>query len=320
MYQHSRRSWPANGMYNRKDSNYSKAPSGNAQNNTTSTSSGPWSVRAEFTIHRADTSSPVETTTRTASIAPSTESSGVRMTYSFTPSQAAAAAAPSYGFKRGNMTFTSIPPQKSLIPVRSNTIPRTMYSHRVQHEQHISKASTVDSGYASEQQVSRQPSDKRCRSTYSIVLSSAKRPAYPRPWTSYYQQNNSVYQQQQRQQHLPMCCHFRAALPELCENCPATTITTDRSTTTTLTTSKDSATQTTDIEAKMSPIVARKKVVRRKTPAVLHHGSSYRDELKSDSVSVDDEGYFCDYAIKRVYAWPIEYAFHVREFSNVSRV
>ncbi|XP_058793233.1 uncharacterized protein LOC131665384 [Phymastichus coffea] len=252
-------------MYKRND----EPSSANAR----STPGRPWSVRAEFTIHRGETESPLEAPSRTATIAPATESSAVRMTYSFTPSQPPdPAPTPSYGFQRGNITFTSVPPQRSTMPARSNTLPRTTYPHRVQHEQHVSRP--VDSGYASEQQVSREVSDKRCRSTYSIVLSSAKRAnlAYPRPWTNYCQQHQSTYGQQQ---YFPARCHCDV-LPELREDRPMAAASEPTAT------SKDTATQTTDIEAKMSPVAARKKVVRRKTPAVLH-GSNYGDEINNDN-------------------------------------
>lgn len=234
-----------------------------------------------------------------------------------------------YGFQRGNLMFTSTPPSRSLIPVRSNTIPRSAYSRPVQHAQQQlvlprpSQTNYSDSGYNSEQLSSqthsslssRQPSDKRCKSTYSIVLASAtsrstitgpyvhqhpqSKIPFPRPWSSYYQQHQAAHH---RQQNISPCCRY-STVPEVCEDCVEATGGSTQFTThfcTRLTDktaasglgiskkvttgiSKDAASQTTDIEAQQSPVAARRKV-RRKTTGALS-GSSGRDELKSNNVS-----------------------------------
>lgn len=330
-------------MYGRESS--SDPPSSSTGINAgRSGANAPWSVRAEFTIRRGaddendDNAIPIETTSRSATIVPTTEPTGVRMTYSFTPTHtppyctsppSTMAPPATYGFQRGNLVFTSTPPTRSLIPVRSHTIPRSAYTHhsvqQQQRQQFLYPRPTTnysDSGYTSEQLSSQShtslpSSDKRCKSTYSIVLSSASRTtnltsyqppppppqtqvAYPRPWTSYYQR----HQAQQQPPGTP-CCRFRT-VPEVCEDCAEAasgirpfathfcTRLTDRGTATlgqigkvaSTKVSKDAASQTTDIEAQNSPVAQRRKVRRKPTGVGALADSSGRDELKNNNVSL----------------------------------
>lgn len=176
------------------------------------------------------------------------------MTYSFVPSPVAAGApamAP-YAFHRGNLRFTSTPPpQRSFIPIRT---PRP-----------VPEEPRTDSGYNSNQS-----SDKRCTSTYSIVLAGNKdkgnlpsRLPFPRPWSSYCQQ-----QQQSKMEKEQFASNYSARQAKVATQALAD--------------SRDVASQTTDIEAKLSPVAARKKVKRKTTtPGTQTTG----DETEDSNVS-----------------------------------
>ncbi|XP_014222692.1 uncharacterized protein LOC106649670 [Trichogramma pretiosum] len=294
----------------------------------------PWSVRAEFTIHREDDDKPVTGVTKNAKIEPCSEATGVRMTYSFVPDCVAERSPPSppflqdslsdnCNFQRGNMLFTSTPPtRKSAIPVRTNSSLFSSrrsggcYTHMMQHEQTLQLATDDEKSgslYRCGNPRFTDMNDKRCTSTYSIVLAPTattspnggvggpckavptSRIPYPRPWSTY------------KQAVAKPCCKFNA-VPDVCADCaeaaagnkpfaahfctklkektpsPTTMTTTATATRTTCqpaaeasSNKADAVTQTTDIEAKNSPVMARRKIRRRRSGSVSGSG---KEELQ----------------------------------------
>lgn len=254
----------------------------------------PWLVRAEVTIRRGNA-----VTSETVRLPPgtTTDAAGIRMicrwntgeTNSATP--AAAAAAPNvvassssplggFGFQRGNILFTSTPPERpsqQTPSVGSYTLPRSGSSG---NDDSVSSARgrANDSGYNSEQfshphsyasLPSRRPSqqyNRRCKSTCSIVLQStaaadkdasskvaapsAKSPKTVDPW---HQPRRPSHQQFPRYQF--------SAVPEVCEDCAegsaaSSAFTThfctrvaEKSANRAAAVSKDAASQTTDVES-----------------------------------------------------------------------
>lgn len=249
-------------MFGKKSTNSSNDANANVRPSGTV----PWSVRAELTIHRSADHNPIST--------PETESSpGVRMTYSFIPTPVTPSFTPTmapYAFQRGNLRFTSTPP-RSLIPVRTLQKPED--------------SARTDSGYNSNQSVA-PPGDKRCKSTYSIVLAGNRnktpetppsRLPFPRPWSSYCQQQIPTKKIEEKEEtSKQFTSHLCTQLSRL--GSKVATATTD---------SRDVASQTTDIEAKLSPVAARRKVNRKTTPTggTSPAGSYSRDETSDKDVS-----------------------------------
>lgn len=295
-------------------------------NSTNNTPPPPWLVRAEVTIRHPVTSSDQGTSSTI------TDANGVRMVYrwnttqpntvpimSTTSTTATSAPSSSFGFQRGNITFTSTPPPRPT-PVGSFTIPR---SRQAAEDSFRSPATNVsDSGYNSEQfspqsyssLPSRRPSqqyNRRCKSTCSIVLSTVgledKDKKVEIDKSKENSRSSGSWQYRPAHQHAFPRYHF-TTVPEVCEDCAegsgSTGFTTHFCTRVTEKTvnkstaiSKDASSQTTDVESKSSSVLENIKA-RRKTdvggnqgkqenqsPTPIHSPSS---ERPSESSTKDD--------------------------------
>ncbi|XP_012285051.1 uncharacterized protein LOC105702227 [Orussus abietinus] len=279
----------------------------------------PWLVRAEVTIRHGGPgpNSPRPNDTSQESGTPMMESNGVRMYYRWSPDRFSSSTAPagnpnpvtttpvgSFGFRRGNILFTSTPPARP--PPRATTIPRAGFSTSEDSCSRGYGISVSDSGYNSEQfspqsyssLPSRRPSqqyNRRCKSTCSIVLSTMG--ADNTPKASNVGRDQSLYMRPDAQsirppwkdhsmhQHVSAHCQF-STVPEGCEDCTqratsnASAFTThfctrvpekrDREVNK-ITGSKDAASQTTDVESEKSP------------PSTSKFGASQRASFQSGS-------------------------------------
>ncbi|KMQ91902.1 serine threonine-protein kinase n isoform x5 [Lasius niger] len=279
-------------MYGHQDNS---ASDGGAKNNQVP----PWLVRAEVTIRHGDT-----VTSETVQMPPGTtttaDAGGIRMicrwntgepsnstttatstTGAFPPSSSGG-----FGFQRGNILFTSTPPerpsQRSSSDDKSYTLPRSSSSGN--NDSGSSRNRANDSGYNSERFSSRpysslparlpsQQYDRRCKSTCRIVLSTAnpeKVASSPESVDFWHRRPSSQRCFFQR--------HQFSAVPEVCEDCAegraSSAFTTHFCTRVaertasnsqaTATVSKDAASQTTDIEsARSSSTVKSSRIGRR---------------------------------------------------------
>lgn len=296
-------------MYGRQD---------NSSDGSTSQVPPPWLVRAEVTIRHGDavTSETVQmppgTTTTT------TGAGGIRMICRWNTGEPNAAtstpAATSdafrtsscspggFGFQRGNILFTSTPPERP--PQRPSggyyTLPRSSSSANDDSVSSRGRANVSDSGYNSEQfsyssLPTRRPSqqyNRRCKSTCSIVLSTAnvdkassERPEFAE---SSKISPDSWHPRRPSHQHVFSRHHF-STVPEVCEDCA------EGSTSSTFTThfctrvaekktvnnkataiSKDAASQTTDIESARSSSTVSKSSRIRKTSGTVYQSNEQK--------------------------------------------
>ncbi|KAG7187644.1 hypothetical protein KM043_016702 [Ampulex compressa] len=270
------------------------------QNNSDNPQPPPWLVRAEVTIRHGTPVTSESAQLPAAASSTVTDSSGVRMVYRWNTTEPGPTANPpsapttpvgSYGFQRGNILFTSTPPPRPATGFY--TIPRSGSSGNEDSSFRGRSANVSDSGYNSEQfsplsyssLPTRRPSqqyNRRCKSTCSIVLSTAgleddarKESVDGKPSN---EAGKSPYSDAWR--HRPPGHVFSrykfSTVPEVCEDCAEGT--TSSAFTTHFCTrvpekasgkshavSKDAASQTTDIESRgSSSTISRGSKVRRK--------------------------------------------------------
>jgi len=296
----------------------------------------PWLVRAEVTIRHGDA-----VTSETVQVPPgtvtTTDTGGIRMICRWntsepgaTPSPTIASTAPTssgtttgggFGFQRGNILFTSMPPERP--PERpltgSYTLPRSGSDHLDNDETSVSsnRANISDSGYNSERLSSytystlptRRPSqqyNRRCKSTCSIVLSTTgiDKTNAERIATSETSKTPPIDLWHRRLSHQHKFSRHRcSAVPEVCEDCAEGTSsaftthfctrvaekTASKRATTAV--SKDAASQTTDIESTRSSSSISKKEsgVRRKSGTDVFQSNEQRKKEVSFSFSWVDK-------------------------------
>jgi hypothetical protein len=286
-------------------------------NLSTSSANTPWSVHAEFSIHRDDeNATPIETISRKATITPNNESTGVRMSYSFIPNQtvptfqtpkSTMTAQSTYDFQRGNLIFSSTPSSKLSLPIKTHTALKTIYPYDEQQFKFptIKQIPYFDSNSNNEQlSGTHQLNNKRCKSTYNIVLSPVNKNnnlemyqqyhthsylPYPKPWSTYCQQQNILpYYLVKGMAKIRKDCTKPSNNNKLFKTRFCTRLSnknmidTSLSKVTTKTNSKDAASQTIDIEAYNSLVTRRKS--KRKTSGALT-SSCGKVELKNNNVS-----------------------------------
>ncbi|XP_011148483.2 uncharacterized protein LOC105188626 isoform X2 [Harpegnathos saltator] len=226
----------------------------------------PWLVRAEVTIRHGNAVTS-ETVRLPSGTSTTTDAAGIRMICRWntgeansaapTPTPTAPAASSSsldgasgaggFGFQRGNILFTSTPPERppQRTPAGSYILPRSGSSG---NDDSISstrgRANVSDSGYTSEQfshplsyssLPSRRPSQqysRRCKSTYSIVLQSNAAGAADKQLdasskiatsTARSPRTSSVdpwHRRPAHHQHQQLFPRYQfSAVPEVCEDC-----------------------------------------------------------------------------------------------------
>lgn len=277
----------------------------------------PWLVRAEVTIRHGDT-----VTSETVQMPPGTtttaDAGGIRMICRWNtnePSNSTAAmptsdAFPSssggFGFQRGNILFTSTPPerpsQKSSND-RSYTLPRSSSSGN--EDSVLSRSRANDSGYNSEQfsrayssLPSRRPSqqyNRRCKSTCKIVLSTTpEKPASSAESVDSWHHRPSSHQRFSRQQF--------SAVPEVCEDCAegsassaftthfCTRVAEKTASNRATAISRDAASQTTDIESVRSSSTVKSSRVGRRLGAGAYKSDEQKkkeQEIRSSPASIE---------------------------------
>lgn len=267
----------------------------------------PWLVRAEVTIRHGDMVTS-ETVRMPPGTTTTTDAGGIRMICRWNTSEpnststsattsnaflSSGSTAGGYGFQRGNILFTSTPPEKSS---GSYTLPRSGSSCNDDSISSRGRANVSDSGYTSEQfsphayssspaRRSSQQDDHRCKSTCSIVLSTVGADK-PNP-----EKVPSVDQWHRRTPQYVFSRHKFSTVPEVCEDCAEgsassaftthfctrvaeKTANTSRATAI----SKDAASQTTDIESVHSSSTAKSSKIRRKSGT----GANQRSEQKKE--------------------------------------
>ncbi|XP_018393751.1 PREDICTED: uncharacterized protein LOC108772672 [Cyphomyrmex costatus] len=278
----------------------------------------PWLVRAEVTIRHGDT-----VTSETVQMPPgtttTTDAGGIRMTCrwntnepnststSATTSNAflsSGSTAGGYGFQRGNILFTSTPPERSS---GSYTLPRLGSSGNNDSISSRGRTNVSDSGYTSEQfsphtysslpaRRSSQQYNHRCKSSCSIVLSTVGTDK-PNP-----EKVPSVDQWHHRSPHqYAFSRHQFSTVPEVCEDCAegssSSAFTTHFCTRVAektannrkaIAVSKDAASQTTDIESVRSSSTVKSSKIRRKfsTGTNQHSEQKKEQEIRSPPASV----------------------------------
>lgn len=270
----------------------------------------PWLVRAEVTIRHGDTVTS-ETVQMPPGTSTTTDAGGIRMICRWNTSEpnstststsattsnaflSSGSTAGGYGFQRGNILFTSTPPEKSS---GSYTLPRSGSSGNDDSISSKGRANVSDSGYTSEQfsphtysslpaRRSSQQYNHRCKSTCSIVLSTVGADK-PNP-----EKVPSVDQWHRRTPHQYVFSrHQFSTVPEVCEDCAegsaSSAFTTHFCTRVAEKTanasratavSKDAASQTTDIESVRSSSTVKSSKIRRK----FGTGASQRSEQKKE--------------------------------------
>lgn len=266
----------------------------------------PWLVRAEVTIRHGDT-----VTSETVQMPPGTtttaDAGGIRMICRWNTSEPSNSTTPTteafpsssggFGFQRGNILFTSTPPERPSqrsSDDRSYTLPRSSSSGN----DDSSRGRANDSGYNSERFSSRaysslparrsshnQQYDRRCKSTCRIVLSTAN----PEKSAS---SAGSVDSWQRRPSYQRFSQQQFSAVPEVCEDCAegsASSFTTHFCTRVAEKTassratgiSRDAASQTTDIESTRSSSTVKSSRIGRRLGA----GAYKSNEQKKKEVS-----------------------------------
>ncbi|KAL6421265.1 hypothetical protein ACFW04_011973 [Cataglyphis niger] len=275
----------------------------------------PWLVRAEVTIRHGDT-----VTSETVQMPPGTtttaDAGGIRMICRWNTSEPSNSPTPTtdtfssssggFGFQRGNILFTSTPPERpsqrsqTSSDDKSYTLPRSSSSGN----DDSSRGRANDSGYNSERFSSRaysslparrlshnQQYDRRCKSTCRIVLSTAN----PEKITSSAESvdswhRRSSYQRFSRQQF--------SAVPEVCEDCAegsassftthfCTRVAEKNANSRPTAISKDAASQTTDIEStRSSSTVNSSRFGRRLGAGAYKSDEQKKKEIRSPPASV----------------------------------
>ncbi|XP_011494850.1 PREDICTED: serine/threonine-protein kinase N isoform X2 [Ceratosolen solmsi marchali] len=188
-----------------------------------------------------------------------------------------------YEFQRENLIFSLIPLSELSLHMRSHTIPRTVHFQNVEQFMFpiTNEMPYFDSSYSNEQLSStNQLNNKRCKSTYNIVLSPTNQDnnlqtyrqyqeqlhfPCPRPWSTYYQQHiSSVDSKTEIRKDCTTVDINNKAFKTHCftklsnKYITQTNNTTKVSPKTIMISSKDAASQTIDIETRYSPITRRK--------------------------------------------------------------
>lgn len=276
----------------------------------------PWLVRAEVTIRHGDA-----VTSETVQVPPgtttTTDAGGIRMICRWNTSEPNTTTPPTpaitsntsslssgcaggFGFQRGNILFTSTPPERPFQKSsgESYTLPRSGSSG---NDDSISssrgRANVSDSGYNSEQFAphtyttlpARRPSqqyNRRCKSTCSIVLSTTGADKTNPEKTNESSKIFSVdpWHHRPSHQHIFPRHHQFSTVPEVCEDCAEGTASSaftthfctrvaEKSANSKFTAvSKDASSQTTDVESvRSSSTISRSSKVRRKSGTGVHH-------------------------------------------------
>lgn len=283
----------------------------------------PWLVRAEVTIRHGDavTSETVQMPPGTTT---TTDAGGIRMICRWNTSEPNATSTPAtaasdaafrtsscpggFGFQRGNILFTSTPPERPSQRSSSGsyTLPRSSSSGNDDSISSRGRVNVSDSGYNSEQfsyssLPTRRPSqqyNRRCKSTCSIVLSTANADKGSSEKLEFAESSkissDSWRSRRPSHQHVFSRHHF-STVPEVCEDCA------EGSTSSTFTThfctrvaekteknnkataiSKDAASQTTDIEsARSSSTISKSSRIKRTSGS----GAYQSNEQKKKEVS-----------------------------------
>jgi len=271
----------------------------------------PWLVRAEVTIRHGDTVTS-ETVQMPPGTSTTTDAGGIRMICRWNTSEpnstststsantsnaflSSGSTAGGYGFQRGNILFTSTPPEKSS---ESYTLPRSGSSGNDDSISSKGRANVSDSGYTSEQfsshtysslpaRRSSQQYNHRCKSTCSIVLSTVDADK-PNP-----EKVPSIDQWHRRTPHQYVFSrHQFSTVPEVCEDCAEGSAssaftthfctrvaekTANSSRATAI--SKDVASQTTDIESVRSSSTVKSSKIRRKFGTGANQYSEQKKEV-----------------------------------------
>lgn len=284
----------------------------------------PWLVRAEVTIRHGDavTSETVQMPPGTTT---TTDAGGIRMICRWNTSEPNSTSTPTsattsnafpssssstaggFGFQRGNILFTSTPPERPSQRSSSGsyTLPRSGSSGNDDSISSRGRANISDSGYTSEQftphtystlpaRRSSQQYNRRCKSTCSIVLSTAGADK-PNPEKATSAESSKTtpsidpWHRRPSHQHVFLRHQF-SAVPEVCEDCAegstSSAFTTHFCTrvaektmnsSTATAASKDAASQTTDIESVCSSSTVKGKI--RRKPGI---GAYQRSEQKQE--------------------------------------
>ncbi|XP_029156907.1 uncharacterized protein LOC114929504 [Nylanderia fulva] len=296
---------------------YGRCDNSASQGGTNDQSAPPWLVRAEVTIRHGDT-----VTSETVQMPPGTtttaDAGGIRMICRWNTSEPSSTLPPSsatdsrlpsssggFGFQRGNILFTSTPPERpsSKSDDRAYTLPRS------------SSSGNNDSGYNSERfsssraysslptrRSSQQQYDRRCKSTCRIVLSTAnpEKIASSPESVDFCHRKPSSYQQRCHQ--FFQRGHQFSAVPEVCEDCAegraSSAFTThfctrvaEKTTASSqqaATISKDAASQTTDVESVRSSSTVKSGRIGRKSGAggAQKSNEQRKEQIRSPPASV----------------------------------
>ncbi|XP_067203811.1 dentin sialophosphoprotein [Linepithema humile] len=310
-------------MYGRQD---------NSSDGSSSQVPPPWLVRAEVTIRHGDA-----VTSETVQMPPGTtttaDAGGIRMICRWNTGEPNATSTPAaaasdafrtsssggcpggFGFQRGNILFTSTPPERPSQRSSSGsyTLPRSSPSGNNDSTSSRGRTNISDSGYNSEQfsyssLPTRRPSqqyNRRCKSTCSIVLStaSADKASLEKPeFAESTKISSDSWHRRPSHQHVFSRHHF-STVPEVCEDCA------EGSTSSTFTThfctrvaektvnnknnkataiSKDAASQTTDIEsARSSSTVSKSSRIKRTSGTGVYQSNEQKkkEEILSPPAS-----------------------------------
>lgn len=286
----------------------------------------PWLLRAEVTIRHGNT-----VTSETVRVPPgtttTTDAGGIRMICRWNtsePNSATSTSAPApatsnassnigggggFGFQRGNILFTSTPPERP--SQRSSTGPYTLpRSSSSGNDDSVSsargRANISDSGYNSEHFSPhsysslplRRPSqqyNRRCKSTCSIVLSTAdtyKSNSETNPVPAEFSKTSPTDSWHRRLPHQQILPRYQfSTVPEVCEDCAEGSISSaftthfctrvaEKSVNRATAISKDAASQTTDIESvRSSSNVSRSSRTRRSSTGTYQPSEQNKKEV-----------------------------------------
>ncbi|XP_066592859.1 mucin-21 [Prorops nasuta] len=279
----------------------------------------PWMVRAEVTIRHGSPVVPGAEQVPTGRPSGTTDPAGVRMTYRWSNQAAptsfrSSSPSSSFGFRRGNILFTSTPPSRSAFPA-TPTRSESPANDDSQSSRSRRGLNLNDSGYNSEQfsprtqvNLPRRSStlqcDRRCKSTCSIVLSNvAANDDKKTEGTSVGSQDGKDTSRDPASlgysyppHHVSARCHF-STVPEVCEDCLETgssstgfsthfcTRVPERTSNKSTSISKDASSQTTDIESRNSSSTLNSFKGRRKIAAGSRHSDERRRRAKENPVA-----------------------------------
>ncbi|XP_071640659.1 uncharacterized protein [Temnothorax longispinosus] len=294
----------------------------------------PWLVRAEVTIRHGDAVTS-ETVRMPPGTTTTTDAGGIRMICRWNTSEPNSTSTPTptpttsnaflsgstaggFGFQRGNILFTSTPPERPSQKSSSGsyTLPRSGSSGNDDSISSRGRANVSDSGYNSEQfshtystlpaRLSSQEYNRRCKSTCRIVLSTAgadKLNSEKATSAEFSKITPSIDQWHRRPSHQHIFSrHQFSTVPEVCEDCAEGSAssaftthfctrvaekTTNSSRSTAV--SKDAASQTTDIESVRSSSTVNSSRIRRKSGTGAYQRSEQKqEEIRSPPASTEN--------------------------------